>query len=81
MSYTYDEDRCEVYDDNDSDHIEGWCSECHQKCTSETFDDGIGAYEYWGTRGTHHCYVEVSPCCQADMLEHEPELELEVESA
>lgn len=73
----YDDDRDEVYDERDDEHIHGWCEACGSECTSVTQDDGIGPYEYFGARGTHHDYVEVSPCCQAEVLENEPELEHE----
>jgi hypothetical protein len=57
---------------DDEGHIEGWCEDCKKPCVSVTEDQGIGSYEFWGARGMHHDYVEVSPCCQAEVIEHEP---------
>lgn len=56
-------------DPHEDDHITGFCADCHEHCTSVTQDDGIGSYEYWGSKGVHHEYVEVSPCCAAEVLE------------
>ncbi len=53
--------------DNDTCHIDGTCAECGAICTSITIDIGIGAYEFWGYRGTHIQYEEVSPCCEAEV--------------
>lgn len=60
-------DHCDPREDQ---HIDGYCGECHEHVTSVTQDDGIGEYEYWGAKGTHHDYVEVSPCCAADVIDH-----------
>ena len=43
----------------------GTCSECKQSANFGLEDFGIGAYEYWGARGTHHDYQWVSECCCA----------------
>lgn len=75
----YDEDWMEDHreqPEDEAEHLTGWCSECGKACTSVTVDEGIGPYEYWGSRGTHHDYVEESPCCNAPMSE-EPEEETE----
>ena len=66
------------YPEDEGEHIDGVCEACGEKCTSVTQDDGIGPFEYWGSKGVHHEYVEVSPCCQAEVID-EPELE-EVEA-
>ena len=69
-SYDYDEDRRmdALMDAGDGrDHISGFCSHCGEECTSITRDEGVGAYEYWGSKGVHHDYVEVSPCCDAEV--------------
>ena len=43
----------------------GTCSDCKQSADFKLEDFGIGAYEYWGARGTHHDYQWVSTCCEA----------------
>ena len=61
-------DRDIDYDDYIEDEpelVEGICSECGEICKVITIDEGIGDYEYWGARGTHHDYVQVSDCCHA----------------
>ena len=50
-------------------HVTGICDECGLECESTTQDNGIGPYEFWGERGTHHDYAEVSPCCGAEVVE------------
>jgi len=47
----------------------GICSRCGNGCTAVWIDFGIGPYEFWGDRGTHHDYQVVSPCCEAEMAE------------
>ena len=56
---------------NDPD-IEGWCETCHQPCFGVYRDDGIGPYEYWGSKGVHHDWVVVSNCCEALVLSSNP---------
>ena len=41
----------------------GYCPVCGQQCAVLIEDNGIGAYEYWGAKGTHHDYQAVSACC------------------
>ena len=67
------EDWDEFPEVDEGDHIEGICADCGEACTSITIDDGIGPYEFWGSKGTHHEYVEASPCCLAEVLEIETE--------
>jgi len=47
----------------------GICDECGIECDSVTVDEGIGPYEYWGSCGVHHNYVDRSPCCHAEVVE------------
>ncbi len=47
----------------------GICTECGAEADGVTVDEGIGSYEYWGMRGTHHDYRTVSKCCEADLAE------------
>ena len=67
----------DYFDPREDDHITGWCEDCGAEVTSVTVDNGIGHYEYWGATGIHHQYDEVSPCCQGEVLESEPEMEAE----
>lgn len=48
---------------------EGICTVCGELVTTTTRDEGIGSYEYWGSRGVHHEYVVGSPCHDADVVE------------
>ena len=41
----------------------GICASCGRECEEETSDEGIGPYEFWGSRGVHHDYQQVSSCC------------------
>lgn len=43
---------------------EGWCPSCGgERKRGEWEDMGIGAYEYWGAKGTHHDWQLVCPDC------------------
>ncbi len=55
--------------DNDPCHIDGVCSGCGEHVRSVTADMGIGEYEFWGYRSTHHDYQEVSPCCFEEVVD------------
>jgi len=48
---------------------DGICGDCGAGCRGELQDHGIGSYEYWGARGTHHEWVVCSPCCGAEVVE------------
>jgi len=45
------------------------CSDCGQECSVVTVDQGIGGYEYWGSKGVHHDYQPGSSCCGAEVIE------------
>lgn len=62
------------YDEGPS-HVIGFCQACGEPCTSVTQDYGIGAYECWGARGNDVQLVEVSPCCETEVLSDKPEEE------
>lgn len=47
----------------------GICNDCGMECEPVRKDHGIGPYEFWGSRGTHHEYVYVSPCCGVEVVE------------
>lgn len=45
------------------------CSACGEECSTHTVDEGIGSFEFWGERGVHHDYHEVSKCCDSDVAD------------
>jgi len=51
----------------------GYCAHCGDACTATFIDEGIGHYEYWGAKGVDIQLVEVSPCCEAEVLDEPPE--------
>ena len=52
-----------------------YCAGCLKECDAITIDEGIGAYEYWGDKGVDIRLVEVSDCCEDDLLDELPEEE------
>lgn len=56
---------------------EHWCASCKKPCEAEAQDVGIGAYEFWGAPGNDSRTAEVSDCCEAELLEHDPNEEEE----
>lgn len=54
------------------DAPEGYCESCGLPCFGVEHDEGIGAYEYFGSRGFHHDYVYRSNCCEAAILDQSP---------
>ena len=48
------------------------CSSCGFPANSIKVDFGIGAHEYWGSRGRHRDVRTVSECCEADLLDNRP---------
>jgi hypothetical protein len=59
---------------HDEDMPEGICDSCGEGCTATVIDEGIGPYEYWGSKGVHHAYATVSPCCNAEVVEGEEKI-------
>jgi len=47
----------------------GVCESCGLPCESTVVDEGLGSYEYWGSKGVHHAYATVSDCCSENILE------------
>ena len=72
MSHRHSDD-CDY--DPDDDRRSGYCSDCGQECTVGVIDEGIGSYEYWGAKGVDVRLVEVSDCCEAEVLDEPPEEE------
>lgn len=58
----------------EAEHISGVCSKCGDKCESVSVDVGIGPYEYWGYKLVDRDIRELSPCCEAEVVD-EPEEE------
>lgn len=46
-----------------TDRARGICSGCGEKAVFRVEDFGIGSYEFWGSRGTHHDWQWISFCC------------------
>ena len=46
-----------------------YCVECGEECDVEWEDEGIGAYEYWGSKETHEAWVPSSVCCGSEVSE------------
>lgn len=44
------------------------CSNCFHNCGVVVEDQGIGPYEFWGSKGVHHEYVAVSSCCKEEVI-------------
>jgi len=53
--------------------MEKYCAHCLKECGTTTIDEGIGSYEYWGATGVDIRLVEVSDCCEDDLLDELPE--------
>ena len=52
-----------------------FCLCCKEECELQVTDEGIGAYEYWGAKGTDVQLVLSSACCQDDFTEIDPKEE------
>ena len=63
----YYKDPIEGYDLS-GPHNTGYCANCGEDCQSITIDQGIGHCEYWGFVGNHRDVVEVSPCCECEVI-------------
>lgn len=55
-----------------------YCGDCGKECDWQTLDYGIGAYEFWGSRGVHVNMQTVSTCCEGDVF-RDSELEERME--
>lgn len=58
--------------DDDSSPTEGWCAHCNKECIGVAVDNGIGAYEYWGSKGVDKRIDIESNCCNAQVLDYDP---------
>lgn len=55
----------------------GICTDCGEECETLVVDNGIGSYEYGGSKGVDTRLEVVSDCCQASVTDSRG-LELEV---
>lgn len=44
------------------------CSECGNECDVVTVDEGVGSFDFWGEKGIDEKLVEVSSCCEAEVI-------------
>jgi len=51
------------------EHPGPFCGSCRAPCEPRTTDEGIGPYEFWGSKGVDSNIVTVSDCCEADLYE------------
>lgn len=49
-----------------------YCSECSEPCGVKLVDIGIGPYEFWGSRCNDVEWVELSTCCEGQVLSYRP---------
>lgn len=57
-------------DEPDLDEPDGplmFCSYCDCDVHAVRVDEGIGAYEYWGSKGVHHDWRWHCPTCDEDL--------------
>ena len=74
------EDYCECQSYEGNSHLDGlgkcpgeghapYCGDCGLPCNAIPCDSGIGAYEYWGSKGyDSHPYLG-SDCCEANVYQ------------
>jgi hypothetical protein len=72
-------DREPDYLDRDDDTHRGYCPSCKANVTAKSVDFGIGSYEYWGCRSVHVDIREVCPDCEGNLLDAEPEEEIDLD--
>lgn len=48
----------------------GKCTACGQPCEVGIIDNGIGSYEYWGSKEVDIQLEAVSNCCEAPAVDH-----------
>ena len=49
--------------------MDTYCSECGKPCEYVWEDVGIGAYEFWGMKGTDRRLCPFSRCCDAEVMD------------
>lgn len=63
------------HSDKNYDRDSKYCANCLKECNVVTIDEGIGVYEYWGSRSVDIRLVDVSDCCEDELLDELPEEE------
>lgn len=69
------DDRYDPIYDNEPEmpsHMQGMrlkCCACNEPCVAIYVDNGIGSYEFWGSRGRHVQKDLASDCCESDVQE------------
>ena len=53
------------------ERLRGICMECGEEVTAITVDYGIGVYEYGSAREVDVKLAQVSPCCEADVVDED----------
>ena len=53
-----------------------FCTSCGSSCEVVQGDDGIGPYEFWGQKGNDSQPYSASDCCDAEVVEHQHELDM-----
>ena len=48
-----------------------YCTVCDQECSFTEVDEGIGAYEYWGSKEIDSKIVAYSDCCNDNVKRQE----------
>lgn len=49
-----------------------YCTCCHEPCDVYLIDEGIGDYEYWGSKETHVLMTPYSECCRDEVTTKPP---------
>lgn len=62
--------QCTVSPAQAGQKLEELCECCLLPADGRDEDFGIGGYEFWGDRGTHHDWQFVSNCCEAGFVEN-----------
>jgi len=46
-----------------------YCDCCEEECGIAMIDEGIGTYEYWGSKGVDTRMIPVSDCCNETIID------------
>ena len=55
------------FEDYTPPSISTFCKSCNKEVSAHQEDWGIGAYEFWGAKGTQHIYVWVCDECEEEV--------------
>lgn len=65
-------EEAEVYADKYGPDGPWYCENCGKECATKWVDNGVGPYEFWGSRGVDRRLEEVSRCCEAPVTDINP---------